>query len=98
MEQKKRERSEKRHSGKETPMGKIDDEIITRISPSGEVEYGIPITQDIAEFIELVAEIEGMSFDEAANFLARKGIEIKMREYPEQIRQEIDAILKSNKS
>jgi hypothetical protein len=97
-EQKKREQSEKRHSGKETLMGKICDEIITRISPNGEVEYGIPMRQDIVEFIELVAEIEGISVDEAANFLAKKAIEKKMREYPEQIRQQMDAILKSNKN
>jgi hypothetical protein len=65
-----------------------DDEIITRIGANGEVEYGIPISRELGKMIEFVAKLEGISPDEAASLLVKKGLEAKL--------QEIDAIRKSH--
>jgi len=76
-------------------MGEINEKIITRISSNGEVEYGIPISQDLAALVDFVAESMGVSFDEAAKFLIQKGIEVT--KHLEQLRQ-IDARLKFRKN
>jgi hypothetical protein len=61
-------------------MGDEDDELLTRIGPNGEIQYGYPINQEDGEMLELVAEIEGISWDEATNLLMKIGMAGVLRE------------------